>query len=67
MIKRDALVSTNLVFLPHDSGTGCRPDGWNVYTTEYIFDEDGFLVGKYHKAHPWFTDVIDTPPQQLVT
>lgn len=46
---------------PHCRGT------WSLYETDIVFDPNGALIARYHKTHPWFTSLFDTPKPQLVT
>ena len=41
----------------------CPPNGWFQYNTDVIFDSDGSLIAKYHKAHLYGqeSDIFDTP------
>lgn len=42
----------------------CPEDGHYQFNTDVLFDEDGYIVAKYHKSHEWppFKASYDQPP-----
>lgn len=43
----------------------CPPDGFFLFNTDVVFDENGFMLAKYHKSHIFGTSAILNQPSQI--
>ena len=53
----------NTSYHHHINSSSCPPDGWYMYNTNVIFDQDGSLLAKYHKTHLYGgeANIFNTP------
>jgi predicted amidohydrolase len=45
--------------------TGCPADGYFLYNSEILFDEQGNIGAVYHKQHPWLSSLLDHPQETM--
>ncbi len=45
------------------SDPSCPSDNQYIYVTDVLFDEEGTLVARYRKSHPFYIFSVNKPPQ----